>query len=393
MKPVGMKFSWSIPIGFALVALLLVIAFVVPFLLSVVVIAFGIILVFLIVASARNRPVPEPLCPLCRYSMQGLSEPICPECGGDFRNGRPNGLSEGRRRVQACFAAFLVACLGLFLSSVTSYVLWNGISSVVGWPTYWMRGERDYDYRIHAVGPEYVSDRSPLASFRSGERLLVRVHYDTYEQVRDGVILGTVEARFMKDAVLRASPRGRGLANSAWFGEVELSFDPATKWITILSDIDPGAILDAALDKRLVEVEAEPDGIDPMLLGIIEDPVIRQGLKEQFATGWVPGRVSQRAGNALPVQPLLGVLERGGFPEYEREPGVRLENAGGGSSSRGGSGLFPIARTGYIVTMILGWFITAFTVAAVLRWYGRPRPSLGLKRFLPWGRSKSAPVQ
>ena len=400
MQPVEKSFWSWLPVGFGLVGLILLIAFVAQFLLSVVAVTFVIVLVVWLSVAVRKRTVPKSQCPVCLYSLQGLSGSICPECGVNVITARRKRMTDGRRLAEAALCAYLIACSGLLAGNILSHAGWSGMSHLIGWPTYYLRGEREFSYRITSVAPEHVSIDSPRI-FRTSEKVHVRVMFDTYVRNRDGTMLGTVHAGFGKNAPTRMSATGLGLADPWWTAEVELSLDPISKSVTILSELDTDALLDSVFARRLEKADEDPEGIDSTLEKILRDPDIRSAMKQRFATVWSPGlstvQIAPRApgqtlpAQTLPGQTLLGQFDRTGY--FDREPSVRLENAGGGSSSRGGSGLYPRARTGYQITVVLGWLVTAFGVAAVLRWYGRSQPSLkGFIRAMRSRRRKGDPV-
>lgn len=391
MQPVEKSFWSWLPVGFGLVGSILLIAFYAQFLLFALVITFAVGFIFWVSLAVRRRAVPASQCPACRYSLQGLSGSICPECGVNVVTARRKRMTDGRRLAEASLCAYLIAGSGLLSGSILSYSLWNGMSHVMGWPTSYLRGEREFSYRITSVGPE---DGRVGASnvFITSEKIHVRLMYDTYVRNGDGAMLGTVHAGFGRNAPTKMSAVGRGLADPWWTAEVEVSLDPTSKSVTILSELDTDALLDAVFARRLEKASSDPEGIDPRLESILRDPDIRSAIKQRFATVWRPGLSTGNITPGAQRQPLLGELERTSYSE--REPGVRLENAGGGSSSRGGTGLSPRARTGYRITVVASWFITAFGVAAVLRWYGRSQPSLKGFFTAVWPRRRQPdPVQ
>ena len=374
MEPVVKSFWSWLPVGFGLVAFILLIVFLVQFLLPVVAVIFVVVLIVWISLAVRKRTVPKSQCPVCRYSLQGLSGCICPECGVDVVTARRKlRMPAGRRMVEAALCAYIIACSGLLGGNMLSLAGWTGVSTLMGWPSYYLRGDREYSYRITSFGPEQgVIDSRNV--FITSEKVHLRLMYDTYRLNRDGTMLGTVQAAFGKNPPVSMSAIGRGLSDPWWTEEVEVSVDPISKSITLLSELDTDALLDSVFARRLEEAGEDPDGIDPTLESILRDPDIRSAMKQRFATVWSPGLSTGNTGPGVQRQPLLGELERTSYTD--RKPGVRLENAGGGRSSRGGSGLNPRARTGYMITVAASWFITAFGVAAVLRWYGRSQPSL-----------------
>jgi hypothetical protein len=331
------------------------------------------------VLSRIRRTVSPSQCPVCLYSLEGLTGQICPECGCTPREERvrSRGSRGAQRVIEAACLAFVVASVLVFISESGSPAIWKRVSESMGWPTTFHASNRLFIYEISTYGPgDGDSEDEQMGWNRTGEQLHLQLKCDSYpnEYHPDEVHTATVLATFGVPSL--ATIRGLTrmfVLGPEWAGEVavvmtpgpdHLGFGPPglTDDITSVSQLDVDSLVDEVLDVRLEHA----DDIDERLVRIYSDPAARSELKAVLATGWAPGRSTEMH--------ELGFVEQIGAWKTRRGAiGIRYGGGGGGSGSR--SGLVPAAITGIWVTKALGWLVAVLCVAALMRWYGRARPT------------------
>lgn len=342
------------------------------------IIFIGVSVLWVVIAATRRR-IPESMCPSCRYPLQGLPGPICPECGKDVRTRRPVEFTRKRRWLEAGLLAFSVACVGSFESYRFPRAVQQDISNFMDWPLAFSKGRHTHRNRL-------LISRSGEPGFENArvlnaETLLIHFEYDTFPNHFKKPTVALLTAKMVATDSLSNDTKAP-INEPAWTGEFLIQALPSSRglWdVQSCGGMDVDSLVDAVLEDRLEQDENRfVSGLDVPF----SNPDFRQALKSVLARVWASGlnTISTIDWDMKPSLGHLTGLDRDEltFDSHDAD-GVffhQLSFAGSGSRIIGPGSYRAsspqLIRCVWVLTA-LGWLVTIVAVASVMRWYGRAR--------------------
>ena len=340
------------------------------------------LIVYLGVALPRRiRPIS--LCVLCSCSLEGLSEPVCPRCGGDFRKGRPMGITGYRRVFEAALLSFLVAWLAFLMIPL---LIMDLLPS-----TTFRRGPVRATYAIQIATPPGPGEQG-VSVFVFDEDLVMSVAYDTYPNEAGEPCAATVTARL--DPRVPEVPKPRvdlfaaespvPVVDPGWTGDLDilpLAINPRSvnrpHNIATTSPLDVDALVEAVLDDRLSRDQQEV-AVDPRARAILSEPASREALKSSLKKAWAAGLETGGAEGEQALGPAhLRWNSRLAVDDGSRSVPCTLYVSGGSiAGDESYLAYSPWMIIEYRIMLAIGFFILSLGVAAIMRWYGSPPQKL-----------------